>query len=318
MNSLLVIGGSGFFGKSILDAYKRGLLETFSINKIYIFARNAEALKFTNPELLCDSVVLVNGDITSCEEVPFAEFVIHAATSTDASKYINAPESEKKNILAGTLNFCKLANLYLKESKILYVSSGAVYGASSSEMLPFSEGDDFISAEKIPEAKRPYAVAKRDSETEIIKNGKRGLRVAIARCFAFIGKYLPRDQHFAIGNFIQNGIDKQPILINSKSRVYRSYMHADDLVFWLLTILSKASSDCPIYNVGSSEAVEIRDLGVMISKYYSVDFVMQPLSNSPSDFYIPTIEKAERELGLSCSHGLLEVIELTDRQINAT
>lgn len=318
MNSLLVIGGSGFFGKSILDAYKRGLLEKFSIDRIYIFARNAKALKLTNPELINESVVLVNGDITSCSKVPFAEFVIHAAASTDASRYISAPESEKKNILAGTLNFCKLAKLFLKKSKILYVSSGAVYGASSSEMLLFSEEDDFICAEKIPEAKRHYAVAKRDSENEIVLLGNSGLSVTVARCFAFIGKYLPRDQHFAIGNFIQDGINQRSIVVNAKNRVYRSYMHADDLVYWLLAILSKASPECPIYNVGSSEAVEIRDLGVMISKHYSVDVSMQPLNDSPTDYYIPSIEKAKRELGLSCSHGLLEAIELTGRQINAT
>ena len=34
MASLLIIGGSGFFGKSFLDANKRGLLGKFDIKKV--------------------------------------------------------------------------------------------------------------------------------------------------------------------------------------------------------------------------------------------------------------------------------------------
>ena len=51
MASLLIIGGSGFFGKSILDAYKRGLLDQWGITSVKVLARNATALEHTNPEL---------------------------------------------------------------------------------------------------------------------------------------------------------------------------------------------------------------------------------------------------------------------------
>lgn len=312
-----MIGGSGFFGKSILDSYKRGLLKNFSIGQIYIFARNAEGLRLTNPELMDDSIVLINGDITSCESLPYAEYVIHAAASADASKYLIAPECEKKNILAGTLHFCNLAKQYLQQSKILYVSSGAVYGSSSCEMRPFSEDDHFARDDEIVEGKRHYAAAKRDSEAEIIALGGCGLSVSIARCFAFIGKYLPRHQHFAIGNFLQNGIDRRPIEINAINKVYRSYMYADDLVLWLLSILNRASMLCPIYNVGSSEVIEMRDLGIMISRLYTVDVKFNPPNDSSPDFYVPSIVRAQKELGLNCSYGLLEAIQMTGWQIEA-
>ena len=50
MSTLLIIGGTGFFGKSILDAYSRGLLSTWSIEKIIVISRNANKLTSTNPE----------------------------------------------------------------------------------------------------------------------------------------------------------------------------------------------------------------------------------------------------------------------------
>jgi len=317
MKTLLVIGGSGFFGKSILDAYRRGLLQTWSIDSIYIFARNAEMLSSTNPELIDASVRLINGDIGSCESLPYAEYVIHAAASSDASKYLEAPENEKKNIIAGTLNFCKIAKSDFKESKILYVSSGAVYGRTTNELIPFSEEDVFIPLEEVQEEKRHYAAAKRDSESEIILLGKSGISVSIARCFAFIGCYLPRDQHFAIGNFIQNGMNHVPIKIKAQNRVYRSYMYADDLVIWLMTIASAASKQCPIYNVGSSEAFEIRELGRLLSGIYSVNAEYKQPNQDRPDYYIPSITKASNDLGLSCSHSTFDAIRLTDKKINA-
>ena len=64
MARLLVIGGSGFFGKSILDSYQRGLLKPFGIDAVSVLARNAQILKSQTPELLDQTVSLVNADIS--------------------------------------------------------------------------------------------------------------------------------------------------------------------------------------------------------------------------------------------------------------
>jgi dTDP-glucose 4,6-dehydratase len=315
VSSLLVIGGTGFFGKSILDSYRRGRLQKWKITKVYIFARNADVLKVTNPELVSDSVALINGDIASCISLPMADYVIHAAASSDASKYIEAPEKEKKNILAGTTNFCKLAaSKDAGASKILYVSSGAVYGSPALDGVPFSEGDKFISLEQIDENKRHYAAAKRDSEAHIIALGKSGSSVAIARCFAFVGKYLPRDQHFAIGNFIQNGLDQSPINIKAQKKVYRSYMYADDLVEWLMTIAESGKETCPIFNVGSDEALEIRELGALVGNFYNVPIKTKQCTEAGQDFYVPSVRKAGKELGLNINYLVLDAIKKINDQ----
>jgi dTDP-glucose 4,6-dehydratase len=132
MASLLVIGGSGFFGNSILDAYKRDLLSPWDIDRIEVVARKASNLANSNPELMSKNVFLHDLDITSCTYLPVADYVIHAAASTDAKNYLSKPEEEKKNIQLGTVNFCKLAEQFLKNSKIslkyyiIYVIYGSV------------------------------------------------------------------------------------------------------------------------------------------------------------------------------------------------
>ena len=74
----------------------------------------------------------------------------------------------------------------------------------------------------------------------------------------FVGRYLPKDQNFAIGNFIADGIKGNEINVKTNRIVSRSYMYADDLVKWLLTIADNSKPTCPIYNVASDKEIEIR------------------------------------------------------------
>lgn len=316
MASLLIIGGSGFFGKSILDAYKRGLLNPWGIDLIYVFARNADRLKEEAPELVGASIKLMNGDIASCKELPTADYVIHAAASTDAANYLSQPELEKKNIQAGTYNYCELAKKFHQNSRIVYCSSGAVYGQQPPDLDKIPEEYDGGLLADMSLTKQDYAAAKRDAEVAIINLGKEGLSVSIARCFAFVGPYLPRNKHFAIGNFIEDGIQGRHITIKAQHEVYRSYMHADDLVIWLMTIAASSSISCPLFNVGSDGAVEIRELAQKVASLFRVQINAAALISSvPMDRYIPNIAKAKNTLGLNLQFDLDGAISITAEKL---
>jgi len=308
--SLLVIGGSGFFGKSILDSYKKGILKKWKINSIVIMSRNAVELKKTNPTLINHSVSLVNADISTCNSVPYSDYVIHAAASTDAKKYLENSMYEKIRIEEGVRNYCRLAKIHHRNSKIIFVSSGAVYGLQPShiKMMPETysiEGE--ISGLSIN--KRDYASAKRVSEREFTKLGKLGLSVSIARCFTFVGIHLPFDKHFAIGNFINDGKNKRDIKIETKNKVIRSYMDADDLVEWLMCINENSNEHCPVYNVGSDEEITIHELARKIAIIYGVEVDgNQTNFNASIDRYVPDIKKAKDELGLEIKRRLDEAL----------
>ena len=315
MSSILLIGGSGFFGKSFLDTFQRGLLKVWGVDKIIVFSRQADQLRVTHPELLSDAIQLVNGDISHCQTLPKADYIIHAAASTDAARYLSAGDIEKNNMISGTINFCCILKGLYPNSKILYISSGAVYGASSPTQQPFSEEDAFIDLKEVADHKRDYTAAKRDSELEILQLAKLGFSVSIARCFAFVGKYLPRDQHFAIGNFLQNGFDRQPIEVKAQHLVYRSYMYADDMVMWLMHIIQNSSPICPIFNLGSDQAIEVGNLANLIAKKLNTT-VQRNIINEPLiDYYVPSIQKIKRELYVDFAYTLDESIDETIRSI---
>jgi dTDP-glucose 4,6-dehydratase len=191
------------------------------------------------------------------------------------------------------------------------VSSGAVYGSQPHDLEKISEDFNFLDAEQLPENKRDYAYAKRDSEKAINELGNYGLDVSIARCFAFLGPWLPLDQHFAIGNFINDGLNFRPININAKHKVYRSYMFADDLVEWLMTIAEKSRTSSPVYNVGSDQSILIDELAQKISSIFGQNAPMYSYESDYIDRYVPNIDKAKNELNLKNKYHLDDAIKLT-------
>jgi nucleoside-diphosphate-sugar epimerase len=292
--SIMIIGGTGFFGKSILDSFQRGLLKRYSIESIIIGARNIDSFRNSFSELLNENVELLQIDISNAVELPHADIVIHAAASTAARDYQTNPHGEKINIETATTNYCDLAKMYHKDSHIVYCSSGAVYGQQPEDIELMDEELPFQDVSKLVEYKRDYAMGKRNAEKEVIKLGEHGLNVAIARCFAFYGKYLPRDQHFAYGNFLGAAERGETIEVKANHKVIRSYMHADDLVHSLVQIALASNPQCPIYNVGSDEPIEIRDLAKKIGSEYGAPVKIADITEPKIDRYVPSVKRLSK------------------------
>ena len=174
--SLLVIGGTGFFGKSILDSFKRGLLNEFNITKIIVLARNTEKFIKEYPELHFNGVEFINGDISKITSLPESDYVIHAATSTNMNEY-NFDNNTIINTENSILNYCRIAPIFHAKSKILYCSSGAVYGKQPLNMETIDENFEFRQdLSDFSVEKRNYCLFKRQAEQEIINLRNKGLK----------------------------------------------------------------------------------------------------------------------------------------------
>jgi dTDP-glucose 4,6-dehydratase len=136
----------------------------------------------------------------------------------------------------------------------------------------------------------------------------------IARCFAFVGPYLPLDKHFAIGNFIRDGLSGKNIQVKSDGSAYRSYQYAADLVIWLLHILVRGKSSLP-YNVGSDEAISIADLAERVGQSFkparqiTIEKLREP--HALAERYVPSLSRAKQMLDLTNSISLPEAIQKT-------
>ncbi|MDC3391950.1 NAD(P)-dependent oxidoreductase [Candidatus Thioglobus sp.] len=308
MATLLVIGGTGFFGKSILDCYKRKLLNNWKIDKVIIFSRSSREFEKNNSDLISKNVELIAGDISTIKELPRADFVIYAAASADSLKYSFSDEMSNLAI-NGVINYCKIATILHKNSKIIFCSSGAVYGYQPPNLKGFKEDMDLEVYPAELKNKKNYALCKRESEFLFNQLAKKNLNISIARCFSFNGTYLPLNKNYAIASFISCGLKGQSINIEAKGLTYRSYMHSDDLVKWLLTIAENSNSTCPIYNVGSDYEIEIRELANIIAKKFNTNVNQcSIINNTIIDRYIPSVDKARNELKLDFEYSFKDTI----------
>jgi len=302
MKTITFIGGSGFVGKSFLDAFSRGILKKFKIQKINLISRNINEIKKT--KLSLKNVSLIAGDIGKIKSLPKSELIIYAADSTkiDNIKNIKKFIFESKRSIN---NFCNIIKKN-KKIKVLYVSSGAIYNFDKKNIQNINS----------LKGKQLYAYLKYYSENEIKKLSQFKIKTSIARCFTFIGPWLPRKTNFAIGNFLDDVLKKKKINIKTDYRVIRSYMYADDLIYWLTKICINSQLDTSVFDVGSNKSIEIRNLGKLFSRLFEAKIQSKKITKNKIDKYVPNIQPARVKLGLKIKYNLKEAILLTIDKIN--
>jgi len=303
--TLLIIGGTGFFAKSILDyIFNYSLLK--NVKKILLLSRGHSKIKINHRLKRKIKIINIYGDISKLNKIPFADYVIYCAI-------IHNYKQDHKAVC----NYYKLAKKFHYKSKILYTSSGAIYGRQPTHIDKIKENYLYLNKRiNFPNnTKNIYSTSKLKSEKIFKKLSGLGIKVSIARCFAFVGKHLPREKNYAVGNFIENIIKNKTIKVNSTHDVIRSYMYADDLVRWLFKILSSANDKCPIYNVGSDSAISIFKLAGLLSKKYNILLSHKNKNCNFVDRYIPNINKAKKELGLSIKYSNLEGVIKTIKSL---
>ena len=77
--SLLIIGGTGFFGKSILDYFKSN--NHLAINKIIIFSRKKQNIQINKILKKKIKIIKMSENIRNIKKLPRADYVIYAAIS---------------------------------------------------------------------------------------------------------------------------------------------------------------------------------------------------------------------------------------------
>jgi dTDP-glucose 4,6-dehydratase len=129
---------------------------------------------------------------------------------------------------------------------------------------------------------------------------------------------LPLDQHFAIGNFIGDALAGRNISIRGDGTPMRSYLYAADLAIWLWTLLlaeGEPRASPRVFNVGSGDAISIRDLALAVieelNPNLSVQIASKRIAGAPLLQYVPDVREAEIRLGLRPMIGLREGIRRT-------
>ena len=314
---LFITGGTGFFGCWLVESFLWANDRLKLNSHLTILTRSPNSFLDKVPHLARhEAVTLLQGDIRTFD-FPSGTFshVIHAASESSLNLNETQLIEMLDTILGGTRHTLEFA-VQARTKKFLFISSGAVYGRQSPDVKFLSERDlaewhlpdrmDFASI---------YREGKRLSEMECIVFAQtNSLEIEIARCFAFVGPYLPLDAQFAVGNFIRDGLGGGPIHIKGNGTPFRSYLYAADLAIWLWVILFRGQS-CQPYNTGSDQAINIADLAKKVAILFEPSPRIEISNTTPPgqkvERYIPSIQRAQTELGLLTWIGLDEGIKRT-------
>jgi len=315
---IFITGGTVFFGCWLLESFLAAN-EAFDLRaQATVLTRFPERFRQQSPHL-AGAVELVAGDVRDFAFPPEEfSFVIHAATESVRKEAGGRPDELRSTIVDGTERCLEFAESH-GTKKFLFTSSGAVYGPQPPEMTHIPESYRGRTARGSPNA--AYSEGEREAEMLCaLAAGRSGMECKIARCFAFVGPHLPLDAHFAIGNFIRDALRGGSIAIAGDGTARRSYLYTADLAVWLWTMLFRAPSMRP-FNVGSGNDRSIREVAeavaAAIQPGMEIRIAQKAVPGAAIQRYVPSVEAAERQLGLTETVVLEDAIRRTAAWVQA-
>ena len=317
---LVITGASGFVGTWLTLSWVAAYKKFNGRGQLLITSRNPQSL------IPLTKVVDANSPLTALSidirnlEIP-SEFrngnLIHAATPASAALNASDPAAMLKVIIEGQERV--LAEAVRMNNKVLFLSSGAVYGRQPLDLERIPE--TWEGAPQIGDSNSAYHEGKRVAELMgNIAASKQGLHFITARLFAFIAPFLPLGTHFAAGNFIRDAVTSNKIEIQSGGGSIRSYLYATDLCSSLWALLARGQS-INAYNVGSEQEVSIRNLAAEVVNCTNreAEVVINGFDTSENvTRYIPLVEKIKKEIGVSQSIPLSQALLRTSTWLKET
>lgn len=313
---VFMTGGTGFVGRSILDHLLRSAA-IHSTTDMHVCVMSRDPARFLRewPRYAgLGWLRFIEGDLQSLRGLRSQSFdhVIHAAADTHG---VASGAMWAEQIVGGTQAALDFA-LLNRARRFLLLSSGAIYGAQPPDLRLLPE--TFAGAPSPTLYTSVYGQAKRMAEQLCtVYRTEHGLETIIARCFALVGEHVPLSGAYAIGNFIRDALNGQPLRLTGDGSAIRSYLYGPDAAQWLMTLLLRGVPG-EAYNVGADTAISIRELAELTAARLSpgLPVIAGPAMafDNTRSRYVPDISKAVA-LGLTAFTSLPQAIELSARLI---
>ena len=311
---VFMTGGTGFVGTWLVEAFVAAN-DAYDLGAtVVLLSRDPARFAVRAPHLAGDRAVrLFAGDAVDFTppDGRFA-FVVHAATERQTGDASASPLRALDRDTGATRRVLDFAR-HAETRRMLFTSSGAVYGSQPATLSHVSE--TYPGAPDATDVRTAYGQGKRLSEFACASYSRTSeFDVVIGRLFAFVGPHLPHRAGFAVGNFLGDILAGRAIRIGGDGTAVRSYLYAADLAIWLWTMLLRGKPG-RAYNVGSAHALSIRQLAeLMVAELApgtAIEVEGQTLAGAAGARYVPSIDRAESELGLRVHVALPDALRRT-------
>lgn len=309
----LVTGAAGFIGSNLTE---RLLLkdsnQVWAIDDLSTGRKGNISHLLNNSRLHFQQGSILDNDLLK-ELTDKCEVIYHLAAAVGV-KYImeNLVKSIKINI-EGTENILEIASLNRK--KVLIASSSEIYGKS--ENYPFSEESDRILG---PPTKLRWSYSSSKAIDEFLAisyHKEKDLPVVITRLFNVSGPKQVGEYGMVIPRFVQQALKNEPITVYGDGTQLRSFIHIEDAVQGLISLMESERTSGEIFNLGSPKPISISQLAETVKRLAgsksTIKYIPyeQVFGNSFEDlkYRVPNISKISQTIGFKPKKSLEDIIK---------
>jgi nucleoside-diphosphate-sugar epimerase len=293
-----VTGGAGFIGSHIVDEMVKRGCETIVMD---ILSKN----NLGNLERYRDHITLINGSITNEELVKDnvdVDVIFHEA-AYNLGPSIQSPVDALMVNTKGTLNILQSLKAGLKDTVLIYGSTGSVYGKSL-----YSPQDENHPCNPM----NPYAISKYAAERYVDFFAKQyGLKTVCLRYYNVVG----RRQNIGndgglLSNFIIHVLKGEPPVVEGDGTQKRCFTSVEDVVEANVLAYEAEKAYGSTFNIAGAEVVTINELATLICSFSEKPLkpVHVKKRNGEEYDFEPSIDLARRVLGYSPNKRLIDVL----------
>ena len=240
---VLVTGATGLIGQALVrELLRQGvhvLAAVRNIKKAERTFRDTEHIEF------------IVSDITEIANDEYGiDYIIHAASITASAAFVQDPVGVIQVALSGTQRVLEIAKTNHVESMV-YLSSMEVYGTpETDEKISELHGTNLNTMV----LRSSYPESKRMCESLCAAYWSQyGVPVKVVRLTQTFGPGVQYEDGRVFAEFARCAIENRDIILHTKGETKRSYLHIDDAVSAILTVLLKGS-DGEAYNAANEES----------------------------------------------------------------
>jgi len=313
---IVVLGGTGFIGSWVVASLMTAMEFGTSFEVIVVSRTNSRVSDLTKTRFQGNSPAFVLQDLSGefSPSLLDADCLLIASTPSasgneDQLHRVSSARQISTNLIS------LLQQNHKRPRSIVHLSSGAIYKDFRETSIPLTESSLTVSF-----SEDPYIMSK-----VLIENSLHNLqlqypllRISNPRLFAFYGPKLPINTHFAVGNFMNSALRKQPINIKGNPSTIRSYLHVADLTVAILKLMANPISTS--LNLGSERTLSISRLAQIFVDLFDIPTTILDISDSKANFYSPITTIAQKHLGkletIDFHQGLIDWLKWSKQNQN--
>ena len=246
--------------------------------------RGLDDLSTGDPTTLLPVIHLTRGDVNDRPKLwtllQDVDCVYHLAARVSVPESLLYPVEYNRVNVGGTVTLME-AMRDVGVRRVVFVSSGAVYGEQSAQ--PLRE-------DAAPNPRSPYAVSKLSAEYYVRTIGQLwGIETVALRVFNAYGpgQHLPPVHAPVIPYFLRQACHNGTLVLHGEGGQTRDYVYVDDVVDAMAAAADAPGINQKIINVGSGAETSVREL---------VDLVLEVAGGKPEVITNPRNEGGPRRM----------------------